>query len=66
MLKYLLFELDVLHKTMKLLYMLYLLGPRLGLWKNGNSPAECAHTRGDRLPPDGGIGFRAWCGPHGS
>ncbi len=33
---------EVLHsQSVELLHLLYLLGPRLGLWKNG----ECAHTR---------------------
>jgi hypothetical protein len=41
----------VLFPSMGLLYLLYLLGPRLGLWKNGIVQLS-AHTHGgDRLLP---------------
>jgi hypothetical protein len=39
---------EVLCRSMGLLYLLYLLGPRLELWKNGIVLLS-AHTRGDRL-----------------
>ncbi len=42
---------EVLCRSMGLLHLLYLLGPRLGLWKNG-IVRPSAHTHGgDRLLP---------------